>query len=315
MSNGMSHEDARELLEVLALDALSAPERAAVLAHVDGCAACRHELAALEACAAELAYAVRPVPMSFAQRDRIRARLVSRAASERTDAAHSTPERALSHRPTTELVAALDAHGEKPFHILIPQPASEGVLLHKSHWTAERAWWLALAACLVAAVSLGSLYQVVSERDSIANAYRLVSGDRFAGRSVADSLRTVVAERDQLIANLTGPQVAVMTLASSGARAPSARMFWDQSVNAWTFVAHNLPKPKLGRTYQLWLVSGKQKISAGTFTPGENGDAVVRATYALDRNALAAVAVTDEPESGSPQPTTVPIIAGANSTR
>ena len=316
MSNGMSHEEARETLEVLALDALSAPERAAVLAHVDGCAACRHELAALEASAAELAYAVRPVPMSVAQRDRIRARLLARAADDRTDAAHSTPERAPSHRPTTELAAALEAHGEKPFHILIPHATtSEGGLHHPSHWTAARAWWLALAACLVAAVSVGSLYQVMHERDSIANAYRLVSGDRFAGRSVADSLRALVADRDQLIANLTGPQVAVMTLASSGARAPSARMFWDQSVNAWTFVAHNLPKPKTGRIYQLWLVSGKQKISAGTFNPSENGDAVVRATYALDRNALGAVAVTDEPESGSPQPTTVPIIAGVNSTR
>ena len=314
-SNGMSHEEAREALEVLALDALSAPERAAVLAHVDGCAVCRHELAALEASAAELAYAVRPVPMSFAQRDRIRARLLSRAAAERTDASHSIPAHAESHRPATDLMAALDAHGEKPFHILIPHAVNESGPHHPSHWTAGRAWWLALAACLVAAVSVGSLYQVMHERDSIANAYRLVAGDRFAGRSVADSLRTVVAERDELIANLTGPQVAVMTLASSGDRTPSARMFWNQSVNAWTFVAHNLPRPKAGRTYQLWLVSGKQKISAGTFAPGANGDAVVRATYALAKDALGAVAVTDEPESGSPQPTTVPIIAGVNSTR
>ena len=286
-SNGMAHEEAREALEALALDALGAPERAAVLAHVDGCAVCRHALAELEATASELAYAVRPVPMPDAQRDGMRERLVRRAAAERAD-----------------------AYGEKPFHILIPHTANEGVH-HPTHWTAGRAWWLALAASLVAVVSLGSLYQVTHERDAIAAAYQMAVGDRV----VADSLRASLTDRDHLIANLTGPQVAVMTLASSGARAPSARMFWDQSVDAWTFVAHNLPKPKPGRTYQLWLVTAKQKISAGTFMPGANGDAVVRATYALPKDALAAVAVTDEPEAGSAQPTTVPVIVGVKSTR
>ncbi len=319
MSNGMAHEEAREALEALALDALSAPERAAILAHADECAACRHELAALEASVAELAYAVRPIPMSDAQRDRVRGRLLQRAAAERADATHAPPalvlaDRVPPHRPTTELVTALDAHGEKPFHILIPHTPNEGVH-HPTHWTAARAWWLAAAASIVAAVSVASLFQVTQERDTIRAAYQLVTGDRSIGRSVVDSLRALVADRDLLVANLTGPQVAVMTLASSGTRAPSARMFWNQSVNAWTFVAHNLPKPKAGRAYQLWLVTDKLKISAGTFTPGASGDAVVRATYALPKNALAAVAVTDEPEAGSPQPTTTPVIAVVNSTR
>ena len=309
-SNGMAHKEAREALGALALDALGAPERAAVLAHVDGCAVCRHALAALEATAAELAYAVRPVPMPDAPRDRVRGRLLNRAAAERTDANRGAAEGLVLHRPTAELVAALNAHGEKPFHILIPHTASEGVQ-HPTHWTAGRAWWLALAASLVAVVSLGSLYQVTHERDAIAAAYQMAVGDRV----VVDSLRASLTDRDHLIANLTGPQVAVVTLASSGARAPSARMFWDQSVDAWTFVAHNLPKPKTGRTYQLWLVTAKQKISAGTFMPGANGDAVVRATYALPKDALAAVAVTDEPEAGSAQPTTVPVIVGVKSTR
>ena len=309
-SNGMAHKEAREALGALALDALGAPERAAVLAHVDGCAVCRNALAALEATAAELAYAVRPVPMPDAQRDGIRERLVRRAAAERSDAHHGTGVRLALHGPSAELVPDIDAHDEKPFHILLPHTANEG-LQHPTHWTAGRAWWLALAASLVAVVSLGSLYQVTKERDAITAAYQVTVGDR----AVTDSLRASLTDREHLIANLTGPQVAVVTLASSGARAPSARMFWDQSVDAWTFVAHNLPKLKTGRTYQLWLVTAKQKISAGTFLPGANGDAVVRATYALPKGALAAVAVTDEPEAGSAQPTTVPVIVGVKSTQ
>jgi hypothetical protein len=321
--NDMAHEEARLALEALALDALSVPERSAVLAHVDGCAVCRHELAALEATAADLSYAVRPVPTSDAQRDRVRGRLMNRVASERGDAEPVAPQRAAlppvvmpvaSRRPTPEAVAAIDGHGANPFHILIPHTPNDGAH-HPIHFTAARAWWLALAACLATVVSLASLYQVTKERDAVSAAYQLVAGDRSTGHGTVDSLHAAIQDRDKLIANLTGPQVAVMSLASTSPTSPSARMFWDQSVDAWTFVAHNMPKPKAGRIYQLWLVTAKEKINAGTFTPGANGDAVVRATYALPRDALAAVAVTDEPEAGSLQPTTVPMLVATKSTR
>jgi anti-sigma-K factor RskA len=156
---------------------------------------------------------------------------------------------------------------------------------------------------------------VAQERDAAQTAFQAVSFDKSGSRQALDSLRANLADRDRVIANLTGPNVAVMTLASAGPNAPTARMFWNQSVNAWTFVAHNLPRPATGRTYQLWLVTTKQKISAGTFMPGANGDAMMRATYALPKDALAAVAVTDEPEAGSPQPTTTPVILGLASAR
>jgi len=286
---GMSHEQALQALEALALDALDAEERVAVLAHVAGCAICQQEMLALQATASQLAYGVKPVPMSSAQRDRIRTRLIGRAAADRV------------HPP--ELNPSANSV------ILVPHP--EKAARVSRHWLESPASWLAMAASLVAAVSLATLYQVTKERDDIRRAYQYTS----AQTSRADSLRRALEDRDRLIANITGPQVTVVTLASGGIRAPSARMFWDQSVNAWTFVAHNLPAPKTGRIYQLWLVTAKDKINAGIFSPDAKGDAVVRATYNLPKDALAAVAVTDEPSAGSAQPTTTPIIVGINSTR
>jgi anti-sigma-K factor RskA len=52
-------------------------------------------------------------------------------------------------------------------------------------------------------------------------------------------------------------------------------------------------------------------VSAGTFAATANGSAVVRATYALAPDKLAAIAVTEEPEGGSKQPTTTPFLVGA----
>ena len=292
MTHGMAHEEAHESLEALALDALDPAERAAVMAHVSGCAICREEMAQLRASAAELSYAVAPIPMSPAQRDRIRARLVGRAAADRGQAVEHPPT------PNARILLPHNAHD------IAPMPRGE-------NWMTSRASWIAFAAGIIAVVCATALLQVTRERDALRDAYRLSAGSGAA----LDSLRDVVADQDRLIANLTGPQVTVMTLASSGVRSPSARMFWDQSVNQWTFIAHNLPAPRQGRTYQLWLVTPTAKISAGTFTPSARGDAVVRATYALPKDGLSAVAVTDEPQSGSPQPTTVPFIVGTSATR
>ena len=122
-------------------------------------------------------------------------------------------------------------------------------------------------------------------------------------------MRLAIASRDSLIAGLTGRDVAVMTLTTSGTRAPFARMFWDRATNRWTFVAHDMPGLPSGKTYQLWLVTASAKISAGTFEP-RNGDAVVRATYALHADSLKAIAVTEEPAGGVPQPTGRMVIAG-----
>jgi anti-sigma-K factor RskA len=64
-------------------------------------------------------------------------------------------------------------------------------------------------------------------------------------------------------------------------------------------------------TYQVWLVTDNQKISAGTFRPDAEGKTFMHARYALDRNALRSVAITEEPEGGMPAPTGPMVVAGS----
>ena len=206
-----------------------------------------------------------------------------------------------------------EVHHDPSLHIMIPH-SSHAPPPAPKHWMNSPASWVALAASLVAIVTGYMLYQTTSEKDAISAAYRVAVSERSSSLS-ADSLRAVLDARERQIASMTGPQVEVISLTAASATAPSARMFWDQSVNAWTFVAHNLPRPKPGRTYQLWLVTASTKINAGIFTPQPNGDATVRATYALPKDGLSAVAVTEEPLEGSAQPTTTPFIVGVKSTR
>jgi hypothetical protein len=83
MSPEMTHDDVQEALAAEALDALDGAERERVRAHLAGCADCRAELDALREAAALLAHAAPHVPLEPARSDRLRARLVARAAAER----------------------------------------------------------------------------------------------------------------------------------------------------------------------------------------------------------------------------------------
>lgn len=262
----LSHDDAFAVLDAVALDALEAPERDAILAHAEHCTICRQELTSLRETAAFIAFAAPPAPRSVAEddtRDRVRSRLMARAGTDRR-------------------VSALA-------------------------W--RRGEWLAAAAGILLVVSVAVLASVIRDRENLEGALQAEVARGEHARVAADSLRVAVMTRDSLIAGLTGRDVAMMTLTASGAKAPVAHMFWDKARNTWVLVAHNMPDPKPGRTYQLWLVTPTQKISAGTFEP-RNGDAMMRATYALPSDQLKMLAVTDEPAGGMPQPTGPMVLIG-----
>src|SRR5579884_2677774 len=175
----------------------------------------------------------------------------------------------------------------------------------------RRAEWIAAAASVLLVVSVGVLASVARDRENLRDALRAEADRGEHARTAADSLRVAVMSRDSLIAGLTGRDVAMMTLTSNGTKAPYAHMFWDKAKNTWVLVAHNMPMPKPGMTYQLWLVTPTQKISAGTFQP-KDGDAMVRATYALPADQLKMLAVTEEPAGGMPQPTGPMVMAATH---
>src|SRR5262249_1733406 len=66
-------------------------------------------------------------------------------------------------------------------------------------------------------------------------------------------------------------------------------------------LASNLPPATQGRIYEMWLIpkSGPPK-PAGLFQSERNGSALHVLNQTVDLSAISAVAVTVEPESGSP---------------
>jgi anti-sigma-K factor RskA len=168
-------------------------------------------------------------------------------------------------------------------------------------------WW-AIAASVMLALAIPLLWNVRRDRDALRA--ELMQA-RSASTAEAARLRDSLADNAAVLGALTGPGVRVVELVSSAPSRPRGRMFWDQVAGRWTFVAHDLPALDPGRTYQLWVITrAGARVSAGTFEPVD-GRAIVQATYALDRDQLGAIAVTEEPAGGVPQPTGTIVIAGS----
>ena len=291
MRPAMTHDEAFAELDALVFDLLDAAERDAVLAHVETCKTCRPELDARRAVVADLAFAA-PLATDTAtgSRARIRERLLARVEAD------------AARRPGVPA-------------IVFPSPPKAAHAMDSELRHGSRSWgrphWTALAATILFAVTLGALIVTNSQRNDLRDTLKAQMRVRDGTAARLDSLARVVALRDSMIAGLTGRDVVMMTLTSGAANA-YARMFWDRARNSWTFIAHNMPALKPGRTYQLWLVTSKSKISAGTFTP-RNGEAIVFA-QAAPPDPLSAIAVTEEPDGGVAQPTG-PLVIAAQAAR
>lgn len=127
--------------------------------------------------------------------------------------------------------------------------------------------------------------------------------------ALASNLETNLAARDSLLERILGPDAEIATLAATGA-APSMRLYWDRGRGEMVVSAERLPPAAAGRAYQLWGIGANgNPVSLGTFNTASDGRAVVvLAIGATDQFEVSAV--TEEPESGSPAPTSAPILVG-----
>lgn len=322
MTNGMPHEEFHDALAAEAVDALDGEERQRLLAHLDGCAACGAELESLRASAALLAFAAPHRPMEPARSAAVRSRLLTRAAEDRETTTQIGPTSAATEAlagddPDVTLVGAAPAPAAPapPPAASVPPPPPitfqrrEPEVVPITSAPRRRSPllpWVAAAASLVLLIGAG-MY-AASLRGRLATAedrYQAAERERF-------QLERRLRESAATLAAVTAPASRVIELAAARPQAPSGRMFWDVAHNRWTFFAHHMPAVREGREYQLWLITADQRrIPAGTFRPDAGGHAVVQATYALPADSLGAIAVTEEPAGGLPQPSGPIVIAGA----
>ncbi|MGW6561569.1 anti-sigma factor [Streptomyces hydrogenans] len=177
-----------------------------------------------------------------------------------------------------QVMAAIDGVRQLPPRVPAPRavPALGGFLR-------RRAVPWALAASVAAAV-LGGVAVWQTQ-----NGQELEQQARQAQQQL-DAVSAVLAAPDARTAHGKAANGAVTTVVAS-----------DQQ-NQAVFAAANLPAPGAGKTYQLWLDHDGTMLPAGLI---DHDGTVILAGNPADAGA---VGLTLEPDGGSPQPTTDPLL-------
>jgi DNA-directed RNA polymerase specialized sigma24 family protein len=132
-------------------------------------------------------------------------------------------------------------------------------------------------------------------------------------RSLIDSEKSRTRELAALDAALSSPGANVICLTS---RRPGiaavAAVFWDTNKSAWIILGHLPPAPS-GREYQLWLVTPDGRKSVGLVPVDASGHSFASLDLPPDSGRIVAAEITPEPEGGSQQPTSPPIVTGKTS--
>lgn len=267
----MTHEEARDAIPLFVVDADDQPTRAALLAHIAGCDACRKTLMEYQAVTDALAQAVPQIR----PRPELRGRTLSAIIGSSTGQARSVATPPVA----TRMPAA------------VPRRAG---------W----APWLAAAAALVAAVSIAGMMQTRGELAEMRTTLALWQARvAEAERSAQASQASLVNYRRQLDVMTADDLLLVSLDGLPPADDAQAKAFVSRSRGTIIFTARDLPPLPPARVYQLWAVAGGQAISAGTFVPDSNGRSQLVAEVPSLTERPAALAVTVEPEGGVPAPT------------
>ena len=154
----------------------------------------------------------------------------------------------------------------------------------------------ASAFALACAATIAVTVWGVSERGTVERTLQRLE-DVSRQRNELRSALAILSESDTRTVAFGGQQAG-----------PHGRVFLSHNGGV-VFVGGKLPALASGKTFQLWLVPAKgNPQSAGLFTPNNEGISVNVLAQSINPAAYAAVAVSVEPDGGSPQPTTKPII-------
>lgn len=154
-----------------------------------------------------------------------------------------------------------------------------------------------------------------------------IAGDQAKLQKKAQQLEAEVSQLDaelkreeltkaaigRITAALTAPGVRLVSLKGVESAAHSTAYSLISENGRVVLVTSGLPAPAADHRYQLWLLRKEDpKVSdGGMFSVEADGRTVFEAYNATVTTGITGIAVTEEPQTGSPAPTTTPILTGS----
>ena len=132
--------------------------------------------------------------------------------------------------------------------------------------------------------------------------------------TLESDLRQLSARHNRVnraLAIVMSPDARLIRLRRADEKAePAFRAWWSRPAG-FVLTGANVPKPPAQRTWQLWLVpKSGAPVSGGAFLPTDRGEVWLISGLAGRPEDPAALAISEEPEGGSAQPTTTLVWVG-----
>ena len=263
------------------LNALGAEEKAVYEEYLAGSDEARTEAAGLGDTALALGLAADPVQPS----EGLKASLMAQLAATPQLPPLPVPEAAPAQQSAPE---AAPAAGVAEAGVGMPAAAPAEPARSAAADRAQRRWFQRPAGMLVAAAAAVALF----------------AGGTFVGQA----LNSNQFEQQQ------AAQLAEINAAPDAQRAATtttdgqpATLVWSGELGLSALMVQNLPALAADQDYQLWYMNDAGAVPAGTFD--STGSGTVWRVLEGTMHAGDQVGVTVEPQGGSPQPTSAPIVA------
>jgi anti-sigma-K factor RskA len=157
-----------------------------------------------------------------------------------------------------------------------------------------------LAASIVVAVTLG--VQLRESRRELGNAQSSLGAAQADLEKRERQLNTVLEAESGLLVALLKPAPVGET---------GVQVYWNARQKRGMLHAFHLHPAPQGRAYQLWMIRDGKPVSMRVFNSDADGHALIEQLELPETaEGVSLVAITVEPEGGSPQPTSTPIMAG-----
>ncbi|MER3388823.1 MAG: anti-sigma factor [Microcella sp.] len=127
----------------------------------------------------------------------------------------------------------------------------------------------------------------------------------FGGVLSADLVNPAAGDAQQLAAIVAAPDVQTVSSPIEGGA--SATLVSSETLGVSAMVFEGLPQLTEEQAYALWYITDGEPTPAGLFSVGDDGTVVQVLEGSFEAGTV--VGVTVEPSSGSPAPTTTPIVA------
>ena len=135
-----------------------------------------------------------------------------------------------------------------------------------------------------------------------------MAGQLADARQVITRQSLDLEKSKQILSFLDQPETRQVGFDGKTTRPPRGNFFVNPKSGV-LMIARNLPKLEPGRIFQMWVIpKGANPRPAGLFQADDAGNAVHLLSGPMDLASIGAVAISIEPEAGSLQPTTTPIV-------